>query len=185
MDYLKLYNLERYLFDDVKTSFQTNKKLTAFDFFCIIIWKANRAKSKVALKLVAHGGNATHDLNALVESLTAAIANARDDESRMRILIEEWEFRLPMASAVLTVLYPDSFTVYDVRVCDELQNHHNVQNKTRFDDVWTGYQAYLSDVRRKEPTVSALRDKDRTLWAKSFEKQLKGNISTLFRKDDE
>lgn len=185
MDYLKLYNLEQYLFDDVKTSFQTNKKLSAFDFFCIIIWKANRAKSKVALKLVAHGGNAAHDLNDLVENLTAAIANSSDDKARMRILIEDWEFRLPMASAILTVLYPDSFTVYDVRVCDELQNHHSVQNKTRFDDLWTGYQAYLSDVRSNEPTVIALRDKDRTLWAKSFEKQLKDDISTLFRKDDE
>lgn len=168
MDYLKLYNLERYLFDDVKASFQTNKKLSAFDFFCIIIWKANRAKSKVALKLIDHDGKVTHDLNTLVEKLTAAIANAPDDKARMRILIEEWGFRLPMASAVLTVLYPDSFTVYDVRVCEELQNYHNVQNKAHFDKLWSGYQAYLDDVRSKEPTVSALRDKDRTLWAKSF-----------------
>ena len=111
---------------------ETNKKLSAFDFFCIIIWKANRAKSKVALRLISHGGNTTHDLNAIVEKLTTAIANALDDKARMRILIEEWEFRLPMASAILTVLYPDSFTVYDVRVCDELQSHHGVQNKTRF-----------------------------------------------------
>jgi len=185
VDYLKLYNLEQYLFDDVKTSYQANKKLSAFDFFCIIIWKANRAKSKVALKLVSHNGNATHDLNAIVEKLTTAIANAPNDKARMRILIGEWKFRLPVASAVLTVLYPDSFTIYDIRVCDELQNHHNVQNKTRFDDLWTGYQAYLSDVRKKVPTISTLRDKDRTLWAKSFEKQLKNDISTLFRKDDE
>lgn len=184
MDYLKLYNLERYLFDDVKTSFQTNKKLSAFDFFCIIIWKANRAKSKVALRLISHGGNTTHDLNAIVEKLTTAIANALDDKARMRILIEEWEFRLPMASAILTVLYPDSFTVYDVRVCDELQSHHGVQNKTRFDDIWKGYQDYLDDVRKNEPTGSTLRDKDRTLWAKSFEKQLNDDISTMFRKDD-
>ena len=47
----------------------------------------------------------------------------------MRILIEDWAFRLPMASAILTVLYPDSFTVYDIRVCSELQNHHGVRNK--------------------------------------------------------
>lgn len=148
MDYLQLYNLERYLFDDVRTSFQMYSKLSAFDFFCIIIWKANRAKSKVALKLVAHGGGATNDLNTLVERLTFSIAKAQDDKSRMRVLIEDWSFRLPMATAVLTVLYPESFTVYDVRVCDELLNHHNVQNKTRFDDLWAGYQAYLADVRK-------------------------------------
>jgi hypothetical protein len=184
MDYLQLYNLERYLFDDVRSSFQKYSKLSAFDFFCIIIWKANRAKSKVALKLVAHGEGATNDLNTLVERLTFSIAKAQDDKTRMRVLIEGWSFRLPMATAVLTVLYPESFTVYDVRVCDELLNHHNVQNKTRFDDLWAGYQAYLADVRNREPTVSALRDKDRTLWAKSFEKQLNDDISTLFQKDD-
>ena len=185
MDYLKLYNLEQYLFDDVRKSFKTNGNLSAFDFFCIIIWKANRAKSKVALKLVAHGGDAANDLNAIVVCLTSAIAKAPDHKARMRILIEQWAFRLPMASAILTVLYPDSFTVYDVRVCDELRNHHSVQNKTRFDDLWDGYQMYLRDVGSKEPAVSGLRDKDRTLWARSFEKQLNDDISTLFRKDHE
>jgi hypothetical protein len=185
MDYLKLYDLERYLFDDVRTSFQKNNKLSAFDFFCIIIWKANRAKSKMALKLVSHKGNCRNDLNTIVGTLTSAIANAQEDKARMRILIEDWAFRLPMASAILTVLYPDSFTVYDIRVCNELQNHHGVQNKTRFDDLWDGYQAYLNDVRLREPTVALLRDKDRTLWAKSFEKQFSEDIATLFRKDDE
>jgi hypothetical protein len=185
MDYLKLYGLERYLFDDVTTSFRSKRKLSAFEFFCIVIWKANRAKSKVALKLLAHGGGAGNDLDTIVERLTSAIANAQNDEARMRILTEDWAFRLPMASAVLTVLYPNSFTVYDVRVCDELQNHHSVQYKTRFDELWAGYQAYLADVRSKEPMVPALRDKDRTLWARSFEKQLNGDISTLFKKDDE
>lgn len=185
MDYLKLYDLERYLFDDVRASFEQNNKLSAFDFFCIIIWKANRAKSKVARKLVAKGGNATNNLDTLVERLTSAIAKAADDKARMRILIEDWAFRLPMASAVLTVLYPESFTVYDVRVCYELQNHHNVQNKTLFNDLWDGYQEYIADVKKREPTVAALRNKDRTLWARSFEKQLNDDISTLFKKDDE
>ncbi len=182
MDYLKLYSLEGYLFDHVTTSFQKNGKLSAFEFFCIIVWKANRAKSKVALKLLAHDGGAGKDLGSIVGRLTSAIVNAETDEARMRILIEDWGFRLPMASAILTVLYPDSFTVYDVRVCDQLQDHYNVQHKTRFEDLWAGYRAYLDDVRSKEPAVPALRDKDRTLWAKSFEKQLNGDISALFKR---
>lgn len=79
------------------------------------------------------------------------------------------------------MLYPDSFTVYDVRVCHQLRNHRSVQYKTRFDDLWAGYQAYLADGRSNEPTVLALRDKDRTLWAKSFEKQLNEDVSVLFK----
>lgn len=185
MDYLKLYGLESFLFDDVTTSFRKNRKLSAFEFFCIIIWKANRAKSKVARKLRSHADGAGHNLDTIVGCLTSAIANAQTDEARMRILIEDWAFRLPMASAILTVLYPDSFTVYDARVCDQLRNHHSVQHKTRFDELWAGYQAYLADVHSKEPAVHALRDKDRTLWAKSFEKQLKEDISGWSRSDND
>jgi hypothetical protein len=176
MDYLKLYDLERYLFDDVTTAFRINRKLSAFEFFCIIIWKANRAKSKIALKLLAHDTRAGNDLNTIVEHLTSEIAKAQDDGARMRILNKDWEFRLPMASAILTVLYPNSFTVYDVRVCDELQNHHNVQHKTRFDHLWAGYQKYLADVRSKEPTVSALRART----ARCGQSRLRSNSTTIF-----
>ena len=108
MDYLKLYDLERYLFDVVHSAFQKDKRLSAFDFFCIIIWKANRAKSKVALKLLSHDSQGRKDLNAIVGDLTSVIARATDNKERMRILIAKWEFRLPMASAILTVLYPET-----------------------------------------------------------------------------
>lgn len=52
VEYLKLYNLEKYLFEDVRHKFLADRKLSAFDFFCIVICKANRAKSKVALRLL-------------------------------------------------------------------------------------------------------------------------------------
>lgn len=185
MDYLRLYDLERYLFDVVGPTFQRDGKLNAFDFFCIIIWKANRAKSKVAKRLMRYDrGGGREDLDAIVEDLTTAIHRAApDDREQMRILIEDWRFRLPMASAVLTVLRPETFTVYDIRVCDVLRGHYGVQDRSRFDDLWAGYCAYLKDVRSREPSVLALRDKDRILWAKSFEKQLRDNISTLFNKE--
>lgn len=50
--YLDYYYLEQYLFDVVSARFQTVGTLSAFDFFCIVIWKANRAKSKVAKRLL-------------------------------------------------------------------------------------------------------------------------------------
>lgn len=183
MDYLKLYDLERYLFDDVRAAFERNKKLTAFDFFCIVIWKANRAKSKVARKLVAKSENLSNDLNGIVEGLISAVANAADDKARMKILIEQWELRLPMASAILTVLYPENFTVYDERVCNELGKRHGLKNKKKIDRLWEGYQEYISDVTGREVALTALRDKDRTLWAKSFEKQLNRDIATLFKRN--
>jgi len=183
MDYLRLQDLERYVFEVVTPAFQRKHRLDAFDFFCIVIWKANRAKSNVAGRLCERDGKKRKDLNAIVEDLTSAIYEATPGKQKMRILIEDWKFRLPMASAILTVLYPEAFTVYDVRVCGVLGRHRSVQDRSRFDNLWAGYEAYLKDVKDREPSVSTLRDKDRVLWARSFEKQLKDDLSTLFSKD--
>lgn len=182
MDYLKLYDLEGYLFDVIRPAFQRDGRLNAFDFFCIIIWKANRAKSKVAKRLrTCERGGGREDLTAIVGDMTSTIAKATpDDREQMRVLIEDWGFHLPMASAILSVLYPETFTVYDVRVCDELNGHYGVQDKSRFDDLWAGYCAFREDVRGREPNVRDLRDKDRILWARSFAKQLNKDIRTLF-----
>ena len=73
MDHLRLYDLERYLFKAVNPTFQRDGRLTAFDFFCIVVWKANRAKSKVALRLLACDSEGRKDLNAIVGGLTSAV----------------------------------------------------------------------------------------------------------------
>src|SRR5688572_9209748 len=113
IDYRQYYYLEQYLFTEVTNRFERSNKLNSFDFFCIIIWKANRAKSKVAERLLSKGHD---DLDAAISALTSAIANERDERDKIKILMLDWGFRLPMASAILTVLHPTMFTVYDVRV---------------------------------------------------------------------
>ncbi len=49
---LQYYHLEPYLFDTVHNGFAKKGQLSAFDFFCILIWKANCAKSKHASRLL-------------------------------------------------------------------------------------------------------------------------------------
>jgi hypothetical protein len=133
VNYRDYYDLETYLFSDVTSRFERNRRLDAFDFFCIVIWKANRAKSKVASRLLKkNGGN---DLEKAVADLTRKLAAAEDRKTRLQILISDWEFRLPMASAILTVLYPREFTVYDIRVCDLLRKFHSAEDRSRFDDM--------------------------------------------------
>ena len=99
MDYVKLYDLEKYLFEVVHPRFVRERQLSAFDFFCIVIWKANRAKSKVAKLLLAKDKQGRKDLDVIVSDLTASLAAAESDQERTRILIEDWRFRLPIASA--------------------------------------------------------------------------------------
>jgi len=175
--FLKYYHLEQYLFSHVSERFQQNHVMSAFDFFCIIIWKANRAKSKIAKRMLARGHA---NLQCAFNAVAGDIANAPDHSSRLEVLIDRWGFRLPMASAILTVLYPDEFTVYDVRVCDVLGDFHDAATKTRFADIWSRYSEYLAKVRESAPEVSSLRDKDRSLWGQSFASQLEDDIAKAF-----
>ncbi len=181
MNYLALYNLEDYLFDTVRQRFQADGFLTAYDFFCIISWKANRAKSYVARRLLKQG----HDnLDAAVYALTASLAERPSAKERLRYLWDwgGWEFRLPIASAILTVLYPEDFTVYDTRVCGVLNDFHSLGDVSVFEKLWPRYQDFKTAVERTAPEALTLRDKDRYLWGQSFHTQLVADIEQGFTK---
>lgn len=177
-NYLKFYDLESYALTDVRYSFNQNGYLSAFDFFCIIIWKANRAKTKIAQRLL----KLNPDLNQIVHDLTNQIFIAHESRQRMKTLICDYGFRLPMATAILTILYPETFTVYDMRVCDTLCNFKGIDNITNFEKLWKSYQDYIACVRAYEPTNLSLRDKDRYLWGKSFHEQLTSDLKNSFQK---
>lgn len=81
----------------------------------MLSWKANRSKNKGRDRLARLSG----DFESAVTSIGSALASAHDQKARLRCLMVEWGFRLPVASAILAVLYPDEFTIYDVRVCEE------------------------------------------------------------------
>lgn len=188
MDFRQFYisNLESYLLDTAGPCFAKEKQLSTFDFFCIVIWKANRAKSKIADKLRSRPPG-YDNLDAAVHALTTGLAKKETEKERLRYLWEEWGLSLAMASAILTVLYPDEFTVYDVRVCDVLREQgrgsfHRLSNPNlSFEGVWRGYEEYKRRVEESAPKELSLRDKDRYLWGKSFYEQLKKDIEQGFK----
>jgi hypothetical protein len=93
----------------------------------------------------------------------------------------EWGFRLPMGSSILSVLWPESFTVYDVRACEQLQAHQHLANLTKFDRIWDGYVAFVADVSRIGARESlSLRDTDRHLWGMSAKEQLGRDLAVRF-----
>jgi hypothetical protein len=180
MDYLKQYDLETYIFETVRNRFEEQAFLNAYDFFCIIIWKANRAKTLIAKRLLNY--SKFESLDDAVYALTSGISSKDKPEDRLRFLMKEWHFQLPMATAILTALYPIDFTVYDVRVCDELGKFHKLKNIINFENLWSGYLAYKHKVEKVTPKKLSLRDKDRYLWGKSFSEQLKSDIEQRFVK---
>jgi hypothetical protein len=173
----RYYDLDGYLFREVSTKWATHKRLSAFDFFCIFIWKANRSKSRVARRLLAHGHD---DLESAVTDLLAAIERAQGRNERLRTLTETWGFRLPMASAILTVLFPNDFTAYDIRVCRVLGDFKDAQYKTQFEALWDRYSGYLARVQQAAPHLTSLRDKGRYLWGESFATDLQKDIADSF-----
>src|SRR2546422_7668710 len=95
-------------------------------------------------------------------------------------MLEDWCFRLPMATAILTVLYPNEFTVYDTRVCAELRAFKNLGGVRPFDALRQGYEEFKGRVEEAAPDGLTLRDKDRYLWGKSLYQQLKADITRRF-----
>ncbi len=163
-DYLKFYDLEHYLFTEVGGRFRRSGTLSSADFYMIIIWKANRAKSRIRNRLSKHEGG----FAGAVEALIAALRNADGPAERMEILMKTWRFRLPMATAILTVLYPHEFTVYDMRVCEQLGAFEGLGDRQFSETLWDDYCSYMAVVSRAAPSGLSLRDKDRFLWARSF-----------------
>ncbi len=80
MDYGQFHTLDTYLFDTVHKRFRDQGYLSAFDFFCIVVWKANRAKSKIAKRLLEQ--SKCQDLDTAVRRLTEGIADRMPDELR-------------------------------------------------------------------------------------------------------
>ena len=174
---IKYYYLENYLFTEVRDYFLKNGFLTSFDFFCIIIWKANRAKSKIAEKLLTFNTS----LDATIETLTRQIYSATNDKTKLEILIVKYRFKLPIASAILTVLYPETFTIYDTRVCDTFPKYKNIADRV-FENQWSLYSEYIECVRNYNSDMN-LRDTDRLLWAKSFKEQLDSDLQSHFTRN--
>ena len=183
LDYSKYYRLETYLLDEVGPGFRKNGTLTTFDFFTIVVWKANRSKSKVAQRMLKVGAPLKlTTMDECVAKLAAELVKAGSAQKRLQVLLQSWGFRLPMASAILTILYPDEFTVYDVRVTGVLGKFAALGSVQYSEKLWTKYQAYVKAVRDAVPTKEKLRDKDRYLWGKSFALQLDADIAAKFTK---
>ncbi|WP_157687304.1 hypothetical protein [Pedobacter psychrophilus] len=176
-DFTEYYHLEKYIRGKVNRNFHQDGFINAEDFFCIVIWKANRAKSKIAKLLLKF----EPDLELCCKNLTSKLFKAELPKERLEILIKEYGFRLPMASAILSILYPKEFSVYDYRVCEILTQFADLINLTAFENIWKGYNSYLKAVNECTNPDLNLTQKDHYLWGKSFYNQLQLNIKSNFK----
>lgn len=180
-NYLKYYDLERYLFEDVHRRFHAEGSLGAFDFFSIIVWKANRGKSMIAFKLLKTDKLRRRDLEAIARAITRELYKAKTPKEQFRVLSVGWRLPLPTASAILTVGWPDEFTVFDYRVRERI-NFQSLSYASSFDHLWRVYLEYQARAAAAAPAALNLRDKDRYLWGQSAALQLEEEIRRFFVK---
>ena len=164
-DYRRYYDLESYLFDEVGPKFRELGRLSAFDLFCIVIWRSNHSKSHI--RNLLRGKSETKSLDAAVEKLVRELRTKESAKDRLRYLMEDWRIRLPMASAILAVLHPEEFTVYDKRV-SEVVKASDLQGMVWSDLLWNKYLEYKKKVEQQGPKNFSLSDKYRWLCGKSF-----------------
>jgi hypothetical protein len=166
-EYLRYYFLEEYLFKEVHAYFRETKTLTSEKFFAIVIWKSNRAKTNV-LAGISRYGKSTEEL-----MLHVAEATPLD---KVKVLADIDGIGIPIASAILTVCYPEEYTVVDYRACATLATLLEVDNKLLQKrlggDPASSPEAYLKYVERCQEEARKrgldLRTFDRMLWGFDF-----------------
>lgn len=158
--YLDYYYLENYLFGPVKNNFHKNKCLTSEEFLAIIIWKRNASKTKVIKGVNASGRS--------IRTITNEIYNTPSRDKKLQLLTEIKHIGPALASAVLTVLYDNEFTVIDYRVENSLK-FIGVKITGSPDTNADDYFAYVDICKKLAKKYNlSLRELDMALWARDF-----------------
>ena len=88
---------------------------------------------------------------------------------------------MPTATANLAVLYPDRFTVNDIRVCDALGDLHRLGSRRWSKRSWVEYGRFIAAVRSAVPGRLSLRDADRWLWGQNKRRAIRRNSALTER----
>lgn len=170
--WLVLYDLETYLFQTVHPRFAAAGTLSEHDFFAIVIWKSNRAKTRVKRGL--------KEARLSVADLMAQLTSASTAAEKVNALLQVQGIGLPMASAILTVCFPTEFSVLDYRSWAVLQDMGVVGSLQGKPNTVGAYLQYCQVCRALAAQHGlALRDLDRALWAKSWEDDLLALIDNI------
>lgn len=124
-DSIAYYSPETRMFPAIARSFADTGNFDPMALYVILDWKSARARTKHRSRLARIGGS----FNAAANEIAAELHAAAGPEQRLGLLLTKWGFRLPTATAILTVLYPDIFTIYDIRVCNALHAFHGLDRK--------------------------------------------------------
>ena len=174
---LDCYDPEHRVFPKIADS-RPRPKLSKHDLLLILKWKLGRIKDSNS-ETVADDNMAT--INQAVEDA----GNANSDIQALKALVSVPGIGLAAASAILTVCYPEKFTIIDQRALEtldlfpsKLREDERKEYKT---DDWSPadyVQEYLPKVRDcSQRWRRSLRDADRALWGLSVNQRVEAIIA--------
>jgi hypothetical protein len=153
----------------VRPRFKKIGELEPADFYMVLILKAARAKNYHKKRLTNIAGS----FKKAVRKIASELHRSTNHKHRLQVLMHKWRFSLPTASAILTFLYPNAFTVYDWRVCKEVKCDYKSWHSRRFSDaLWSHYESFNQEVINKTPAHLSLRDNDRFLIGRSTRRSI-------------
>ena len=161
-DLLAYYSPEAHLFPALAQSFAKTGQLHPEALYLILDWKAPRARTRHLRRLTGLAGGFENAVSEIASDLRKAVAP--DQCLGVLMTKPKWGFLLPTASAILTVLYPETFTIYDRRVCKALGGFDRLANMKWSIELWREYQRFVLAVRSAARPGLSLRDCDRWLW---------------------
>jgi len=191
---LDCYDPETRVFSEIREKLSKGEGLSKRDVLLILRWKLGRIKDSNA-KTVS-------DEN--LKKINKAIADAKKPENAiaaLEALDEIPGIGLATATAILTVCYPDTFTIIDERVLESLdllprgyekkRKRKSKKAKKKKEDSkyntedWTAkeyVEDYLPKVNeRKEKWKRSLRETDQVLWGLSVNRR----IEKVIKKSEE
>lgn len=167
--YLKYYYLETDFLKKAYKNFQKRGHLTPEEFFAIVIWKSPRAKTKIR--------NGLLEKRKSIFKITSDIFRAKKREDKLKVLTKTPGIGIPIASAILTICYPNCFTIVDYRARASLKEFGEEIKGDPTTKTYP-YKPYF-DYLKKCKVLSqkykiSLRNFDRILWAKNFYEGVNG-----------
>jgi hypothetical protein len=186
------YDPESRVFPDMRKRLAKGEELGKRDALLILKWKLGRIK----------GSNAETVSEGNLKTINKAIVDAKKSESAiaaLKALDEVPGIGLATATAILTVCYPDTFTIIDERVLESLdlfpseykkkkrrKKKKEEKEKSKYStEDWTAksyVDEYLPKVKeRKDEWKRTLRETDQALWGLSVNRR----IEKVIKKSEE
>ena len=163
---LDCYDPERRVFGSI--SQRKPPTLGEFDLALILRWK-------LGMFTRAHGELVRRQLAAINEAIIKA-GMAGSEISAMESLSKIAGIKTAVASAILTVCYPNKFSIIDVRVLNKLNLTPMDASGWDAHKYWREYMPHVQSFATKHEL--SLRDADRTLWGQSVYEDLMTRINT-------